>query len=113
MPKPRPRSSRRSASLGLRLPLTDGSSIHHINVGIIFLFSSSASSWTSSHVIPITGVAMQFEIIDDFIGVPAIKLNECQRGRPGLFFLLVQKCIEAADRIIANRLYGACPIKND
>jgi len=56
---------------------------------------------------------MQFEIIDDFIGVLAIKLNECQRGRPGLFFLLVQKCIEAADRIIANRLYGPCPIKND
>jgi hypothetical protein len=51
---------------------------------------------------------MQFEIIDDFIGVPAIKLNEYQRGRPGLFFLLVQKCIEAADRIIANRLYGPC-----
>ena len=56
---------------------------------------------------------MQFEIIDDFIGVLAIKLNECQRGRPGLFFLLVQKCIEATDRIIANRLYGPCPIKND
>ena len=56
---------------------------------------------------------MQFEVIDDFIGVLAIKLNECQRGRPGLFFLLVQKCIEAADRIIANRLYGPCPIKND
>jgi len=54
---------------------------------------------------------MQFEIIDDFIGVLAIKLNECHR--PGLFFLLVQKCIEAADRIIANRLYGPCPIKND
>jgi hypothetical protein len=54
---------------------------------------------------------MQFEIIDDFIGVLAIKLNECHR--PGLFFLLVQKCIEATDRIIANRLYGSCPIKND
>ena len=49
---------------------------------------------------------MQFEVIDDFIGVLAIKLNECQRGRPGLFFLLVQKCIEAADHIIENRLYG-------
>ena len=54
---------------------------------------------------------MQFEIIDDFIGVLAIKLNECHR--PGLFFLLVQKCIEATDRIIANRLDGSCPIKND